>query len=100
MILFDLLGRRMALRILWELSRAAKPMTFRVLQAAADTNPNVLNARLKELTAAGFVDRGESGYGLTQRGRALADHLAPLNALSNEWAIGLRQAAATRKRAI
>lgn len=98
MILFDLLGRRMALRILWELYQAAAPLTFRALQAAADTNPNVLNTRLKELTAAGFVGRGETGYGLTPRGRTLADHLLPLNALSNEWAIGLRQAVAAQNK--
>ena len=98
MILFDLLGRRMALRILWELHQAAEPLTFRALQAAADTNPNVLNTRLKELTAAGFVGRGETGYGLTPRGEMLTDHLMPLNALSNEWAIGLRQAVAPQKK--
>ncbi len=92
MILLDLLGRRMALRILWELYQAERAMTFRALQAAAETNPNVLNTRLKELHAAGFVSRDEHGYVLTERGRTLADQLLPLNVLSNEWAIGLRQA--------
>jgi len=94
MILFDLLGRRMALRILWELHQAATPLTFRALQAAAETNPNVLNTRLKELTAAGFVGRDKTGYGLTPHGETLVGHLLPLHALSNEWADGLRQAVA------
>ena len=58
MALLDLLGRRMALRILWELSRADAPLTFRALQGAADTNPALLNTRLKELRAAGLVVHG------------------------------------------
>ncbi len=36
----------MALRVLWELSKAQAPLTFRALQEAAETNPSVLNARL------------------------------------------------------
>ena len=47
MVVLDLLGRRMALRILWELSRAPEPLTFRALQTAAETNPSVLNSRLE-----------------------------------------------------
>ena len=31
MVLLDLLGRRMALRILWELSRAEAPLSFRAI---------------------------------------------------------------------
>ena len=45
MALLDLLGRRMTLRILWELRD--RRLTFRALQEAADTNPSVLNARLE-----------------------------------------------------
>src|SRR6266480_959095 len=52
MALLDLLGRRMTLRVLWELSRSGEPLTFRALQGAADTNPALLNTRLKELRAA------------------------------------------------
>ena len=80
MALLDLLGRRMALRILWELSRAEEPLTFRMLQAAADTNPTVLNTRVKELRAAGLVTRDESGYGLSEAGRELVALLLPLHA--------------------
>ena len=69
MALLDLLGRRMSLRILWELSRA-DGLTFRALQAAADTNPTVLNQRVKELRAAGLVTRDESGYRLSQTARS------------------------------
>ena len=80
MALLDLLGRRMTLRILWELSRAGEPLTFRTLQAAADTNPTVLNARVKELRAAGLVTRDESGYRLSQDGGELTALLLPLHA--------------------
>ena len=80
MALLDLLGRRMSLRILWELSRADEPLTFRALQAAADTNPTVLNQRVKELRAAGLVTRDESGYRLSQDGAELTALLLPLHA--------------------
>ena len=53
MVLLDLLGRRMTLRILWELRD--KNLTFRALQEAAETNPSVLNVRLKELREAHLV---------------------------------------------
>jgi DNA-binding HxlR family transcriptional regulator len=81
--LLDLLGRRMALRILWELSRADASLTFRSLQTAADTNPNVLNSRLKELRAAGLVDHDGGGYRLSEMGGAL---MAPLILRLHAWA--------------
>jgi DNA-binding HxlR family transcriptional regulator len=80
MALLDLLGRRMTLRILWALSRADEPLTFRALQAAADTNPTVLNTRVKELRHAGLVMRDESGYGLSPAGGELMALLLPLHA--------------------
>ena len=86
MVLLDLLGRRMALRILWELSKADAPLTFRALQDAAATNPSVLNARLRELRHAALVERGEIGYRLAAAGRSLLVHLLPLHAWSESWA--------------
>jgi len=86
MVLLDLLGRRMALRVLWELSLAGGPMTFRELQAAAETNPNVLNVRLKELRAAGIVDHGADGYRLSAEGAALLAVVLPLNKWADDWA--------------
>ncbi len=86
MALLDLLGRRMALRILWELSRAEAPLTFRALQAAADTNPALLNTRLKELRAARLVVHGGDGYALSEEGRALLQLMLPLVAWSDRWA--------------
>jgi len=85
MVLLDLLGRRMTLRILWEL-RDNRSLTFRALQDAAATNPSVLNLRLKELRAAGLVVHETSGYALTHMGRQLLATLLPLNDWAKEWA--------------
>ena len=76
MALLDLLGRRTCLRVLWELR--AQRLSFRALQAAAQTNPSVLNTRLTELRAVGIVNLDADGYGLTAQGKDLIDALAPV----------------------
>lgn len=86
MTLLDLLGRRMALRILWELSLAGEPLTFRALQQAAETNPSVLNARLKELRESRLVDHSRDGYRLTAEGRSLVAVVLPLQEWAERWA--------------
>lgn len=86
MTLLDLLGRRMALRILWELSLAGEPLTFRALQQAAETNPSVLNARLKELRESRLVDHSRDGYRLTAEGRSLVTVVLPLHEWAERWA--------------
>ena len=96
MALLDLLGRRMSLRVLWELSRAGQPLTFRALQGAAETNPSVLNTRLKELRAAGIVVRDARGYGLGADGAALVQLILPLHRWADDWAT--RRRAAKRSR--
>src|SRR3546814_10919876 len=59
MALFDLLGRRWAMGVLWTLSEGGA-MTFRELQERCETiAPSVLNQRLSELKEAGFVTRSE-----------------------------------------
>jgi len=89
MVALDLLGRRAALRVLWELRGDA--LTFRALQDAAGTNPALLNTRLKELREAGLVDH-EGGYRLTADGRALLAAMQPLSAWAERWG-GARRAA-------
>lgn len=84
MVALDVLGRRAALRLLWELRSG--PMTFRTLQAASDTNPATLNARLKELRGLAIVDHASDGYRLTPQGRSLVAALAPLQAWADAWA--------------
>ncbi len=84
MALLDLLGRRMALRIIWELRDDR--LTFRALQTAAATNPSVLNARLSELREAALVDHDGDGYGLTPLGADLLEKFLPLHDWAEAWA--------------
>ena len=84
MVVLDLLGRRSTLRILWEL-RSGAPMTFRLLEEAADTNPSLLNTRLRELRATGLVAHEGEGYLLTQDGVALLDALRPFAKWADQW---------------
>jgi DNA-binding HxlR family transcriptional regulator len=87
MALLDLLGRRWALRVLWEL-RGGESLTFRELQArCAEVSSSVLNDRLRELREAGIVTAtpGE-GYSLTREGLLLIDDLAPLDGWAKRWA--------------
>lgn len=90
MALLDLLGRRMALRVLWELRDG--PLTFRALQAAAGTNPSVLNTRLSELRDARLVAHEGDGYALTSLGRELLTVFLPLHAWADGWAVAARAA--------
>jgi DNA-binding HxlR family transcriptional regulator len=85
MALLDLLGRRAALRIVWEL-RDNRALTFRALVDAAATNPGVLNTRLRELGAAGIVRAADDGYRLSRDGDVLLASLAPLDAWAKRWA--------------
>lgn len=87
MAALDLLGRRGALRVLWEL-REGRILTFRALQAAAELPPGTLNTRLAELRAADVV-ASETGYRLTPRGAELIAALWPLMAWSEAWARSL-----------
>ncbi len=84
MVLFDLLGRRWAMGILWNLSEGN--LTFRQLQAKCESvSPSVLNTRLKELRAAKLVTTAEDGYALTEQGRVLYEHLEPLGDWAYDW---------------
>ena len=85
MAALDLLGRRWALRVLWELREA--PLTFRAIQEACDSvSPTVLNTRLGELKEAGLVETTSGGYILSSLGRGLCTALAPLQKWANGWA--------------
>jgi DNA-binding HxlR family transcriptional regulator len=86
MAALDLLGRRWALRVLWEL-RDGRPVSFRELRERCDSmSTSVLNQRLAELRDAGLVDTGEGGYQLTKRGTELHQALAPLDGWAKRWA--------------
>jgi len=84
MALLDLLGRRWALRILWELREG--PVQFRALQARCDRmSSSVLTQRLAELGAAGIVAGAPDGYGLTAEGEELLAAFAPLHDWAERW---------------
>lgn len=84
MAALDLLGRRWALRILWELRD--DPLGFRELQARCDgMSSSVLRTRLVELTAAGLVDQ-DVEYSLTRAGRELERAMRPLSRWAERWA--------------
>lgn len=83
--LFDLLGRRWALGVLWNLGNG--PATFRDLQERCGTiSPSILNSRIKDLREAGILERSAEGYQLTARGRELCAAIKPLGAWSTQWA--------------
>lgn len=86
MALMDLLGRRWALRVIWELRQGR--LTFRALQeACGGVSPTVLNERLRELRESGLIDPdGSAGYALTPLGRELIEQVLPLVAWSARWA--------------
>jgi DNA-binding HxlR family transcriptional regulator len=86
MALLDLLGRRWALRILWELRD--QPATFRELRDRCDAvSPTVLNTRLAELRGADIVELdAAAGYRVTSHGAELLAALMPLHAWAQGWA--------------
>lgn len=85
MRLIDLVGRRWALRILWELRDGA--LRSRALRAACDgVSPTVLQARIDELRAAGLVERAADGYALTALGGEFLAAFEPLYRFAGTWA--------------
>ncbi len=75
MALLDLLSRRWALRVIWELREGR--LTFRALQeACGGVSPTVLNERLREL-------------------RELIEQFRPLVAWSARWAAALTRGRGT-----
>ena len=82
--LFDLLGRRWALGVLWNLGGG--PRSFRDLQAlCGGISPSILNSRLKDLREADILERSPEGYRLTARGRDLRQIVVPLGHWSAVW---------------
>ncbi|HLM63398.1 MAG TPA: helix-turn-helix domain-containing protein [Acidimicrobiales bacterium] len=85
MAALDLLGRRWALRVLWELR--AGPLGARALRDRCDAmSSSVLYQRLRELEAAGLVGRDGDRYELTALGRSLGTAIEPLDAWARDWA--------------
>ncbi|MGL4370836.1 MAG: winged helix-turn-helix transcriptional regulator [Spirochaetota bacterium] len=82
MAIFDLLGRRWAMGIVWQLS--AGPLSFSGLQQRCDSiSPTILSTRIKDLTEAKIIERTLDGYQLTVHGKGLFVILEPFR----EWAV-------------
>jgi DNA-binding HxlR family transcriptional regulator len=74
----ELLGRRWALRLVWELRRST--LTFSELRRRTGISPSVLSDRLADLADAGVIERDTvKRYRLSGRGRELARVLYELN---------------------
>lgn len=86
MALLDLLGRRWAMRVIWELSR--NRLSFRDLQAACgNISPTILNTRLAELREAGIVALADgAGFALAPEGELLLAELMGLHGWAERWA--------------
>jgi DNA-binding HxlR family transcriptional regulator len=86
MAALDLLGRRWSLRVLWEL-RSGSVGARSLLDRCDGISSSVLYDRLRELLAAGLIERDEHGsYRLTALGNELRAALDPLDAWATRWA--------------
>jgi DNA-binding HxlR family transcriptional regulator len=85
LVAFDLLGRRWALRVLWELR--GEPLGFRALQERCEgMSSSVLRDRLAELTGAAILETDDAGrYTLSEHGRRLLTAMKPLSRWAEEW---------------
>ena len=90
MAAMDLLGRRWALRIVWELR--GEPLGARALRSRCDRmSSSVLYERLEELTGAGLIARDDNGdYLLTDLGAALGPALESLSSWAGRWSEALQ----------
>jgi DNA-binding HxlR family transcriptional regulator len=85
MAAMDLLGRRWALRIVWELRNG--PVGPRLLLARCEgLSSSVLYQRLGDLTTTGLIASTADGYELTPLGASLGHALKPLDAWATAWA--------------
>jgi DNA-binding HxlR family transcriptional regulator len=86
MAALDLLGRRWSLRVLWELRDGAVGARA-LLERCDGLSSSVLYQRLRELTAAGLLEKDDgASYRLTLLGRDLGAALGPLDAWAHRWA--------------
>jgi DNA-binding HxlR family transcriptional regulator len=91
--LLEILGRRWALRILWELR--TQPATFQDLHRRCGfMSTSVLSQRLGELREARLIDKdGDGAYALTEHGDRLLSRLDGIDEWTQEWARAIGSAA-------
>lgn len=97
MAALDLLGRRWALRVLWELRK--EPLGARALLARCEgMSSSVLYERIRELESAGLIAQDDtSAYQLTSLGVALGEALKPLDTWAQRWAKTTSTATGSRR---
>jgi DNA-binding HxlR family transcriptional regulator len=89
MALFDLLGRRWAMGIIWQLSDG--PLPFNELQKRCDSiSPTILSGRIKDLCESHLIEKTLEGYSLTAQGKELFRILEPFKEWAIKWAKQLR----------
>jgi DNA-binding HxlR family transcriptional regulator len=80
--------------VLWELSQAGEPLTFRALrERCGDISSSVLTRRVAELRDARLAARTDGGYVLSDLGRSLVEAMQPLLDWSRAWARELEEPA-------
>lgn len=90
MALFDLLGRRWAMGIVWQLCDA--PLSFKELKERCESiSPTILSSRIKDLLEARLIEKTLDGYALTPHGQALYRLLEPFKGWAAEWATRLNE---------
>jgi DNA-binding HxlR family transcriptional regulator len=90
MALFDLLGRRWAMGIIWQLNDGSQP--FNELQKRCNSiSPTILSARIKDLLEATLIERTLDGYKLTPIGNELINILKPFKELAQKWTKKLKE---------
>lgn len=98
MALFDLIGRRWSLRIIWELHQAPGPLTFRELRVACgEISSSVLTRRLHELSETLITVHTGDGYALTATGEHLVASMRPLLGWSQAWSRDVERVSGGRR---
>jgi len=89
MAVFDLLGRRWAMGVLWQLARG--PLSFSELEDRCESiSPTILSTRIKDLLEARLIERVVNGYRLTPLGGELFQILEPFEKWGVRWAKSLK----------
>lgn len=89
----ELVGKRWTGAILYVLLHAGRPLRFsEIAHAVPDLSDRLLSERMKELEAAGIVERHVTAttpikveYELTERGRELSPALSELKRWADRW---------------
>ena len=83
----ELIGRRWSGAIVAVLlETSGDPVRFKDLAGAVpEISDRLLAERLKELQAAGVVDKADAGYGLTDQGRELGPAVRALQEWGQRW---------------